>query len=564
MRLASATLGGESIALTDGGEVNREDNRFTIQRGPIDAWYDMSLGEVEQSFRVDYAGMHAELVLNLDVETEFQLEFLDDGLLYKNEVGAVSYRHCVVYDGAGNRLQLPIQAQEGRITLTVPAEFMANAVAPVVVDPIIDTYVVYSASTRDLTAPDVAYDLTNDEFAYAYEFAFSATDHDIYVDTHDGTSGAFKLRRVIEGTMADANQPNIAGDNTSNQFLVAYRNFNSGDMLHDILGRTFRAGTSSRSPIVTIAERHSNYENFRLDVGGKSQGTPLLLVAWERRFVAGHTNIRSAFVTPAVPHSPIVAPTATPYTAVSSGTNFDDGPVRVSQSSGKGSVAAWRLCWARKNMSNGDQAMYSRVYHDDGTLSVANTLLFNLNPTFNVSDLDISETIDDVFGPQGGPVACLALYLTSGTNFDIWCAGVEDGGDFGLFRLGSREHVTRSFRPRQPACSVVARRFTVTYVEFDSTSSYKCYTTALDLTNTFKLAVNERRLRVRELDTGWDSRRPAAASRYSGGRYSSRYVANIIGDFDQTERSLAVAVALPNRATTNAAQYCEGNLQLDR
>ncbi len=179
MRLGSATLGGDPIQLHKSIGLSREADRLVLDRGPIDVWYDMGLESVEQSFALEASGIDAELVLTIDVQAELDLEIQGKGVAYLNEYGGVTYDHAIVIDGAGKRLELPIEATADGITLSVPASFMKDSVAPVVVDPIFSTFQVHAGYGRNLTEPDVAFDFGTNLFAFAHTSEFSATDHDI-------------------------------------------------------------------------------------------------------------------------------------------------------------------------------------------------------------------------------------------------------------------------------------------------------------------------------------------------------------------------------------------------
>ncbi len=558
MSLGSATLGGKPISLDSSGVVTKNEDRFTIDRGPIDTWYDMSVGQVEQSFALETAGVNAELVLNIDVDTELGLQLEANGLVYSNEHGSVTYRHCVVYDGAGRRLELPIQASEGSIQLVVPASFMAKSVAPVVVDPIINTGELYDTQTRDLWKPDVAFDTANNLFAYTYERIWAVGDHDIIMETYGGISGAFEYRSFVATTFADENNPQVANDNNSDQFLVAFRYQDPTSMLFEISGRTINADTGALSPRFTIAPDASNYENLNLDVGGKSQGSSLFIVVWEREFNTGQTLIRSSFVTPQIPHSTGTAPTATNFIGVSTGNDITDSMVRVSESSGPSGVAEWRIMWVREDNNTNGQSVWSRVYNDDSTVKMATTQLTTISSSFRISDMDVSEGLSSEQGPSGDPLYMFALYyIVNNNEWVIICFALSDddilgGGD----RINQREHVDLDFRPRRPAIATLSNRFTMAYTEFDF-SGYKCYTTALDVAGNYDFAVNERRILVRNLGGSWDSQRPAAASRYSGG-LGSRFVGSSVGQIEAEDNIYIATVSAP-RPLTPGVQYCTGN-----
>ena len=562
VRLDSSALGGETIALTAQAQTTREGDRITLDRGPIQVWYDMSLDAVEQSFAMDRGGVDGDWILNLAVESELAFEPLADGVGYFNELGGVVYRHAVVVDGAGHRLDIPIHADPSSLRLVVPARFMRAAVAPVVVDPIVTTYQIHPAYNHNLQYPDVAYDLDTDQFAYVHQSEFSATDYDVFIETVNA-AGAYVATAAVDFTSADVRTPSVANDHASDQYLVVCRRLNAASAF-EVIGRTVSTTVlTSQSPVFLIGDANVNWTNVRVDVGGKSQGTPLFMVVWDRAFTSpAQTDARAALVTPVVPLSNLVAPSVGGLIVLSSSTTVDDTQVKISESSGKASVATWRIANIRTEIATGDQEIMGASFADNGTMTSAPASLFMITNSFVAQDLDISEPLADQLGDHGGPAACLAIQFLNGTSVSIWAIGLDGNNNFGEMNLKAGEHTNPAARPRYPSVSALATRFVVSYVEFDG--DYTCYSSALDVVpypvlGAYRLGVNERRAVVSPLGASYDFVRPASASRYSGGFYTSRYVAVGVSKWNGTYYEQNGAIEFPSLPTTCAAQFCQGN-----
>ncbi|MCP5024129.1 MAG: hypothetical protein GY930_20470 [bacterium] len=568
LRLSSATLGGEAIALDKGAVVERRGDRMTLDRGPIDVFYDLSTTSVEQSFELEAFGVDAELVLDIAVDSELPLQEGAQGILYAGDLGGVTYSHAVVVDGAGQRLELPISASQDNLRLVVPASYMRNSVAPVVVDPIIATYQVHAGSSRNLRYPDVAYDLSSNTFAYVHQSEWSATDFDIYIETYGGNSHVLVDLQTVDFTGEDTRHPNVTNDNTSNQFLVASRRLNT-DGRWDIIGRMMDAtDISQKSAIFDIATASGasgsagGWENNDYDVGGKSQGASLFKVVWERHFFsANYTNIRTNTVTPTSPFVVGYTPAVSGYLALTTGASNDDRRVKISESSGEADLAEWRVVFIRNDVGTGDQSLYTALYADDNTQTLAPTVFSNINTSWTVVSLDVTDGTTAIDGPAAGtPVYMAAMHAIGPVNnADIWLYGLQGGSDFQLSHLTLSEHQNLGMRPRYPAVATTNSRFAVAYTEFDIINGgYTCYSSSVDLSDDFHFAVTDRRSVVADVGSSWDGVGPGAASRYSGGNYTSRYVGAAATVVDAGVYTQQAAVVFPSQASTAGYQYCNG------
>lgn len=567
MRLASATLGGEAIALDKGAVVTRTGDRVTLDRGPIDVFYDMSTASVEQSFELEVSGVNAELVLDIAVDSELPLQEGAKGILYAGDLGGVTYSHAVVVDGAGQRLELPITASQNSLRLVVPASYMLNSVAPVVVDPVIATYQVHEFTSRELRYPDVAFDAGSNTFAYVHQSQFSANDFDVFIETYGGNTNTLVDLQTIDFTSADVRRPNVTNDNTSNQFLVA-SHFLNADGRWDIIGRMVdatdisqRGGVFDIATASGLAGSSSGWENLEFDAGGKSQGASLFKVVWSRHFFSSnYSSIRSAAVTPTSPFVVGYTPSVSPFQVVSSGSSNDDLQVKISESSGESDVAEWRVAFIRNDVGTGNQSLYTALYADDNTQTMPATLFDTIGAGWTAFSLDVTDGTTAMVGPAPGtPVYMIALHAAVLADADIWMYGMQDGTYFEQSHLTMLEHQNLGMRPRYPAVATTNSRFAIAYTEFDIVNGgYTCYSSSVDLSDTFRFAVTDRRSVVADVGGTWDFTGPAAGSRYSGGLYGSRYVGTAATFDDAGTWAQQAAVVYPSQGSTAGYQYCNG------
>lgn len=62
-------------------------------------------------------------------------EDLGDGMVFRSASGDVTYGEAVAIDATGDRVRAETVLANGTITITVPADFVARAALPLLVDP---------------------------------------------------------------------------------------------------------------------------------------------------------------------------------------------------------------------------------------------------------------------------------------------------------------------------------------------------------------------------------------------------------------------------------------------
>src|SRR5690606_5573456 len=173
----SVTVAGSPLQLRPEPKVMRDGGRVTLDRGPVRESYDLALEAVEQTFAIDAAA--GDVAVELDVVTDLRASESPAGLAFGNHLGRVDFGAAhVVVDGA--KRPITTEWSEGRIRMLVPAAL--RGAGPVVIDPLLRTTALTQVGSRDSRQPDIAYDATNDVYMVVWEYAFSATDSDVWTE----------------------------------------------------------------------------------------------------------------------------------------------------------------------------------------------------------------------------------------------------------------------------------------------------------------------------------------------------------------------------------------------
>ncbi|MFT5199965.1 MAG: hypothetical protein ACI87O_002639 [Planctomycetota bacterium] len=529
MKLASARLAGQELPLGQKATVSRVKDQIRLQRGPVQVRYDMALKSVEQSFVLNAAGSEGDLEIEIAVETELAMTSTEHGLIYRNTLGSVAYEHAIVLDGKGKTLHLPIVATQGQIRLVVPASFLATACNPIIVDPVIARRAVFDVNPQDMFGVDIAYDLTTDRTAYTMYSVFSATDHDIRIETYtyDGTFfGGFQNTAWVDFTTEFWSKPAIANDNGTDTFLVtAIRENTSG--YREVRGRTVAAGTLAMSPTFLIGNASSSWTNINADVGGKSQGSSMFKVVWERRFTSsGLHGIRSTSVIPTNPHSTTIAPTVASLEGVTASSTETFTKPAISKSSGQSGNAEWRVLFGSQVASSGAEALHAARYADDNSVLHAHAPLFNFFSTQDLTGWDVSEGLADVPGPRNGaPLYCAVFSMTTGPHLQVFWMGLDEENYFDITQITTREGVETNVPQMQPSIATLSGGFAISYVELLlGLWWYECRMDTIALTNTDKFAIRERHIKIAGVGLFNTGNPAGCASHFSGGDYNSREV----------------------------------------
>ncbi len=546
-RLRSAVLSGVPLALDASAGVSRVDNRIVLQRGPVDVVYDVALEQIEQSFRVDAAGAAGDLVLTLDVQSDLVSSRAGAGFRFDGPDGGMNYGAATVLDGRGRAAGVPAELQGGVLTLTVPASFLLAAEGQIVVDPILTTFTVDTAS-GDQGNVDVAYDATSDSYTFVYEDTFSATDRDLYRRTYQ-SNATYVGGGYVDSSADDWRNPSIANLNGEDAYLIVAAR-SSGTGYSDIVGRTLGAGPFLLGPVVVIGDTGSStrWSNARPDVGGNSTSAPggSFLVTWERIFSPTQT----------LPRMRTVQADGTLGTLMTfdNGVDLSRTEVVVSESTGNPStVNVWNVAYRSVSILTGSEQIRGVTVNAAGAITNGPGTLYLVPAGSSARDIDVSDGL-----ALGGYAP---TYLVSFDNY----AAVNNDVDLVVCRnnsfrrhldLNLREHAILSRDQDQTQLGTTTEDFLVTYLEA-SGGQWTAYMTCLDLTEASEIAISERRTWLGTAGSAIQGG-AALASRASGGlnsRYSgigwARYDA-LGSDFE-----MEGATHYASNGYAGAFQYCE-------
>ncbi|MEZ5963161.1 MAG: hypothetical protein R3F56_04865 [Planctomycetota bacterium] len=278
--LRSVRAGGHDVPFATAAQPRREGTRVTLDRGAVREVYDLQAGAIEQTFVVEAGPGDVEVELAVDTELVGQ-PGADGGVQFAHELGRV--RYGTAYLVSPTR-KAPITTVLGARTLTLRVPAGLRGTGPVVIDPILTTETVAGTGVNDCSNPDVAYDASTDRYAVTWEYAFSATDTDVYVELRNGDGSAVPgSQAAIDLSTYRHQRPRIANLATFDRFLVVTERLVVGGVASQwsVWGRTYDAVL----PVTTGAQFQINDpalpgDHREPDVGGDSGSGAAWTVVW--------------------------------------------------------------------------------------------------------------------------------------------------------------------------------------------------------------------------------------------------------------------------------------------
>ncbi|MEZ6004444.1 MAG: hypothetical protein R3F33_09700 [Planctomycetota bacterium] len=563
LRLERCTSGDQSQALEGAGEVRIQGDRWVLDRGPVEVWYDLTEQGVKQSFAFDYLPERGDLTVELAVQTDLTAQRDALGLRFECERGAVLYRGALVYDGAGHQVEIPIEWEAGTIRMTIPATFLAEARGQVVLDPLIGTFSGFPAMSGYLRSPDLAYIGTFSRYAYSYVREFSAIDGDIFVDYRNADTGAWVSRVVVDASTEDWMQPAIASNVPAGQFLVLAIAVN-GSGAGEVRGRAFDGNTPAlTSPTFLVGSAGPTWDNQDCDVGGAWQGTSQFAAVWSRLDVSAglHGTIRGRSIQPVIPISTTTPPSMGPEVAISNAPGFNDYGVTISKACGGASVNEWSIMALRRDWSTGQVLIIDQRLNANFT--AASTLdvwsySYVTDPPVAIEVAEPSMHPDRYLTSE--PLYLCAIQYNYQGSSSVYVRAVQNHQERGGTLLRRIEHVAPDHDYNSPSIANVGNRWVVGYGDEASPTDIRGYVSVLDWTNQEDFAVNERRLQV-TAPSGYtgDPATTAVVSRGSGGDVGNSEAGIAVSHGTGTVQQLSGAYLIANLPNSPAAQYCEGN-----
>ncbi len=544
-RLESAVLDGRRLDLDADAAVSRDGDRIVLDRGPVDVVYDIDNQSVEQSFVLDAAGAQGDLVLELNVKSDLQRAADGGGFHFSGARGGMTYSAAIVLDGTGRTASVPASLDGDKLSLTVSGDFLRTAQGPIVVDPIIATFVVDDVS-GDQANIALAYDRSTDSFTYVYEDTFSGTDMDIYSTTID-SAGLNVSSRYIDNSDEDWTNPEIANLNSSDKFLVVAEREHLITGYSEIMGRILDVPTNVLGPSIVIGEATASWDNFRPDVGGNSTTAAgsVFAVVWERQFS-----------TSTLPRLRTVAADGTlgPVSFFDNGA-YERTNVVISPSTGNpNTVNVWNVAYRSMENATGIESVRGVQLDATGGIIGSPEDLWTAPAGDQVGEIDVSDALDlDALDPTYAVVFERTPSLVEDTLV-MFC---RNGNRVGTPReLQLSENADMDLPQGAARIGTTAADFIVTYQESDALDP-TTFITTFDLTEGRFIAISERRTLVTELPSLFSD--APIASRFSGGYGASRIASLGWSEFDGTDHNAHGARFIADAPLAQAFQYGYGN-----
>lgn len=557
LRLRGARLGSVELELEPTATVEREGERFVLDRGPVDVLYDLSVDSIEQSFLLDAAGSEQDLVLELDVTTELAAGTRGAGHRFTGPHGGVDYGAAIVLDEAGRRAEIPTTIEGDTLRLTVPASFLASAEGMVLVDPVISTYTVDDFG-QELTFPDVTFDDYNFENTYVYVERFSGGDNDVFMRSLDGFSNVVLAGAYFDASDESVSQPSVAHAQSARVSLaVAVRLASDGSTA--VVGRILDESANTFGPEITIASGGPFSQLSKPDVGGNSNRLdtdPVFLVCWTLTDLQGGfeaMRFRNVWPTGAVGTT---FGTADPVGS----SNVD---VVISKSTGGAQGAdRWNMAWVRRLSPSHPWSIMVAQFDADGNLIEGPWNVQTITSGPRPVDLDVSDGLID-----GSPTP---TYLVSYDREGTWAASSKEllvcRRAQLIFSTNLSEiensHMDRAVSGLSLGVSwhhPSRQKFVAVYEEYDpQTAEWTAYYTSLNQPFPGGLSVIERRIPI-GTTRGPAYGSPALATRSSSAHHSLfGMVARTVQSPSNSTSDIAGATFRLEDTSTNGFQFCHG------
>jgi hypothetical protein len=292
LSLRTATVGGQAIELT-AGQPASEGTTIRVDRGGLVETWALAMREIEQSFVFHTLPNRGAVSVELAVASELRTEPLTDGLRFLGELGHVDYTKAVAVDAAGRRRSLAIEWRGDAIAMTIPADFVAEAQLPLVLDPIITTVANLGANPANQYLGDVATVKGPDYIMTTWLRTFAVGDKDCFAAVYDPSWNLVIGPAIIDFTGEDWRVARAAANKSVGNFLVVGEVFFGGATW--VAGRTvgLNGGTSLKFDIERAGVVGLPGATKQPDVGGDpiSAGAAYYCVVFTKEITATDTDI---------------------------------------------------------------------------------------------------------------------------------------------------------------------------------------------------------------------------------------------------------------------------------
>jgi hypothetical protein len=400
------TLGGETLSFEHAAPAVRDGDRVEIDRGAFIEAYDLTPQALEQTFVFSSLPRGGDLVLHIPVSSEFEGVESAAGFEFRGEFGQVTFGRATAVDARGRRQTADMKLENGAITIELDASFLATAALPLVIDPVVSTFVINGWSNSNDYYSDAAYDPTYHQWLVVFEENNSGADSDVFVTVLDdagSVGGGFYL-----DLSSDSWESVHCADNAqAHQWLIVATVISGPSQT--IQGFQFDSAIPGGHQFL-IANYLFNPPVFPV-VGGDpaiGSGPTRCCVAYARAFSATDWNIEAVLVDPNGNVSSEIG--------LSTSFNTIDTSPAISKSNDHNE---WMIAWQRNNGTSNLADIWGGRIRRDGVVTA---------PPFQITNYPREERSPSVSSPLHGTlrflVAWQAVATTSGLH-DIVASLIE-------------------------------------------------------------------------------------------------------------------------------------------
>ncbi|MBL8727868.1 MAG: hypothetical protein JNM25_05525 [Planctomycetes bacterium] len=232
------TVGGAPLPLHRDGGGRRSASTYGYDRGVAEERYEVRLEGLEQTFTFAARPGDGELRIRGALTTALRAATGDHGhadVVFADAHGTpiVGYGACTAIDADGHRLPMRTVVGDGWLDLVLPADAMAAAAWPVVVDPLLSNVLLSTTGTPPLGQPvatDVARDDENNQLMVTLQRHASATDEDTFCRLFgDAFTPSLGLVFADIDTTWDSTEPKVTFVGGADRWITVFtREFSTG------------------------------------------------------------------------------------------------------------------------------------------------------------------------------------------------------------------------------------------------------------------------------------------------------------------------------------------------
>ncbi|MCA8963447.1 MAG: hypothetical protein H6838_09755 [Planctomycetes bacterium] len=187
-RTTSVRIGELELLGAAAPEHHHDDYRYEYRSGAVVEAYDVRAEGLEQTFVISQRPAAGDLVVTGMVTTALRVANVaaaPQALTFADAEGRalVGYGRAVAFDAAGARVEVTTAHEGGRVTLTVPASWVARAALPITIDPLLTRVTVANGTGSPVGDVDICrhHESAPANVMLAYSRNASALDGDIWL-----------------------------------------------------------------------------------------------------------------------------------------------------------------------------------------------------------------------------------------------------------------------------------------------------------------------------------------------------------------------------------------------